>query len=190
MPTNHEAAVGLGCSLTRTEPVTVLADSAYGSGVFRTELDERGHVDRVKPAPAGSSRMGSPLTTSPSTTKTAPPLARTDLPGRSTAVDAAVFGAACANCPMRARCTRARRGKYLKVGPHDARQRAARRAARDPQWVAEYRQHRPMIERTIAWLTRGNRRLRYRGTVKNDHISAPPSSGAQPPQAGQPRPSP
>ena len=26
-----------------------------------------------------------------------------------------------------------------------------------------------MIERTIAWLTRGNRRLRYRGTAKNDH---------------------
>jgi len=24
-----------------------------------------------------------------------------------------------------------------------------------------------MIERTIAWLTRGNRRLRYRGTAKN-----------------------
>ena len=28
---------------------------------------------------------------------------------------------------------------------------------------------RPMIERTIAWLTRGNRRLRYRGVTKNDH---------------------
>ena len=26
-----------------------------------------------------------------------------------------------------------------------------------------------MIERTIAWLTRGNRRLRCRGTSKNDH---------------------
>jgi hypothetical protein len=25
------------------------------------------------------------------------------------------------------------------------------------------------VERTIAWLTRGNRRLRYRGVVKNDH---------------------
>ena len=26
-----------------------------------------------------------------------------------------------------------------------------------------------MVERTIAWLTRGNRRLRYRGVVNNDH---------------------
>ena len=46
---------------------------------------------------------------------------------------------------------------------------AARRAARDPDWLAEYRQHRPMVERTIAWLTRGNRRLRYRGIYTNDH---------------------
>jgi hypothetical protein len=52
---------------------------------------------------------------------------------------------------------------------HDARQRAARQAARDPQWLAEYRQHRPMVERTIAWLARGNRRVRYRGVTKNDH---------------------
>jgi Transposase DDE domain len=40
---------------------------------------------------------------------------------------------------------------------------------RDPDWLAEYRQRRPMVERTIAWLTRGNRRLRYRGVTKNDH---------------------
>jgi IS5 family transposase len=26
-----------------------------------------------------------------------------------------------------------------------------------------------MVERTIAWLTRGHRRLRYRGVIKNDH---------------------
>ena len=25
-----------------------------------------------------------------------------------------------------------------------------------------------MVERSIAWLTRGNRRLRYRGTTKNN----------------------
>ena len=26
-----------------------------------------------------------------------------------------------------------------------------------------------MVERSIAWLTRGNRRVRYRGIAKNDH---------------------
>ena len=25
-----------------------------------------------------------------------------------------------------------------------------------------------MVERSIAWIVRGNRRLRYRGTIKND----------------------
>ena len=43
----------------------------------------------------------------------------------------------------------------------------ARRAA-DPDFHAVYRQHRPMVERSIAWLTRGNRRLRYRGITKNN----------------------
>ena len=47
--------------------------------------------------------------------------------------------------------------------------RAARAAARTPQWQDEYRQHRPMVERSIAWLTRSNRKVRYRGTTKNDH---------------------
>ena len=26
-----------------------------------------------------------------------------------------------------------------------------------------------MVERAIAWLTRGNRKVRYRGVVRNDH---------------------
>jgi IS5 family transposase len=38
----------------------------------------------------------------------------------------------------------------------------------DPQARHAYRQHRPMVERSIAWLVRGNRRLRYRGITKND----------------------
>jgi hypothetical protein len=34
--------------------VRVLADPAYGSGEFRAELLERGHVDLVKPSPTRS----------------------------------------------------------------------------------------------------------------------------------------
>jgi IS5 family transposase len=167
---NHAAAVGLQLLGGEAEPVTVLADSAYGTGEFRAELAEHGHIDRVKPAPIP--RIGpNGFTVDNFTvdhdnhTATCPngltrPISHTGV---------ATFGVACANCPLRARCTRSRKGKQLKVGLHDARLRAARRAARDPNWLTDYRQHRPMIERTIAWLTRGNRRLRYRGTVKNDH---------------------
>jgi IS5 family transposase len=167
---NHEAAVGLGLLDGEDEPVTVLADSAYGSGQFRAELAERGHTDRVKPAPVPRT-IADGFTVDDFTvdhnnrTATCPngltrPVSRSGI---------ATFGVVCTGCPLRARCTRSRTGKQLKVGAHDARQRAARRAARDPQWLAEYRQHRPMVERTIAWLTRGNRKVRYRGVIKNDH---------------------
>ena len=167
---NHEATVGLELLAGEESPVTVLADSAYGSGDFRAELAERGHADRVKPAPvprniAGGFTVDDFTVDHAAGTATCPnglirTIARSGF---------ASFGAACAGCSLRARCTRSRKGKKLKVGAHDARQRAARQAARDPDWLAEYRQHRPMVERTIAWLTRGNRRLRYRGVTKNNH---------------------
>ena len=167
---NHEAAVGLALLESEDRPVTVLADSAYGAGEFRAELDRRGHIDRVKPAPnrrviPGGFTIDDFTVDHAGRTATCPsgltrPISRTGF---------ATFGVACTNCPLRTRCTRSRKGKKLKVGAHDARLRAARQSARDPHWLAEYRQHRPMIERTIAWLTRGNRRLRYRGIAKNNH---------------------
>ena len=167
---NHEPVVGVGLLAGEDGLVTVLADSAYGTGEFRTELAERGHVDRVKPAPVpriitGGVTVDDFTVDHAAGTATCP----NELTRTISRTGIVTFGAACAGCPLRARCTRRRDGKTLKVGPHDARLRAARRAARDPDWLAEYRQHRPMIERTIAWLTRGNRRLRYRGVIKNDH---------------------
>jgi IS5 family transposase len=70
---------------------------------------------------------------------------------------------------LRERCTTSATGKSLKIRLHDALQRAARAEARNPDWQNEYRQHRPMVERSIAWLVRGNRKVRYRGVAKNDH---------------------
>jgi hypothetical protein len=81
----------------------------------------------------------------------------------------ATFGVACRSCPLRARCTTSATGKSLKIRPHDALQRAARQRSRELNWLNEYRQHRPMVERTIAWLTRNNRKVRYRGVTRNEH---------------------
>jgi hypothetical protein len=51
--------------------------------------------------------------------------------------------------------------------PHHDLLVAARAHAESNEFTDTYR-HRPMVERTIAWLTRGtNRRLRYRGTERN-----------------------
>jgi DDE family transposase len=80
-----------------------------------------------------------------------------------------LLGVACRGCPLRQRCTTSISGRTLKVHIHDALQRVHRRRAEDPAWQADYRQHRPMVERSIAWLTaHGNRKLRYRGINKNN----------------------
>jgi hypothetical protein len=165
-----EARTGLDLLNGEAEPVRVLADSAYGSGDFRAELADRGHADLVKPAPTRAAVPGG-FTVDDFTvnhdarTVTCPAGTTRPISDRGNVK----FGAACTGCPLRAQCTRSRAGKSLKIRPHDARQRAARVLARDPDWQAEYRRYRPMIERTIAWLTaRGNRKLRYRGVARND----------------------
>jgi hypothetical protein len=167
---NREATVGLALLDGEDSPVTVLADSAYGAGYFRDELAGRGHTDRVKPAPARPAVPGG-FTSDDFTVDHAAGTATcpNGLTRKISRTGFVTFGVACAKCPLRSRCTRDRTGRSLRVGSHDARLRAARQAARDPDWLADYRQHRPMVERTIAWLARGNRRLRYRGVVKNDH---------------------
>jgi IS5 family transposase len=165
-----EARTGLDLLDREPDPVRVLADSAYGSGDFRAELAERGHVDLVKPAPTRAAVPGG-FTVDDFTvdhdarTATCPA-------GTTRAITPAgnaKFGAACTGCPQRAQCTRSRTGKTLKIRPHDARQRAARTLARDPDWQGEYRRYRPMVERGIAWLVAGgNRKVRYRGVARND----------------------
>jgi Transposase DDE domain/Transposase domain (DUF772) len=165
-----EASVGLDLLDGEPAPVTVLADSAYGSGEFRAELAGRGHTDRVKPAPTRAAVPGGFTVDDFSVdhaagTATCP----AGVTRRISRTGIATFQAACSSCPLRTRCTTSATGKSLKIRPHDALQRAARHAARDPDWQHEYRTHRPMVERSIAWLTRGNRKLRYRGVTKNDH---------------------
>ncbi len=76
---------------------------------------------------------------------------------------------ACAACPLAARCTTDRRGRTVKVGPHEAQLVRARAAGRDPAWKADYRANRPKVERRIAHLMRrrhGGRRARVRGRPK------------------------
>jgi hypothetical protein len=165
-----EAHTGLGLLDGEAESVRVLADSAYGSGQFRAELAKRGHVDLVKPIPArpvvaGGFTVDDFVVNHTNRTVTCPAgvtrtLSRTGL---------ATFKTVCRGCSLRDRCTTRALGRSLKVHPHDALLRAAREAARNPDWHNEYRQYRPMVERAIAWLTRGNRRVRYRGVAKNNH---------------------
>lgn len=168
-PDNHEAVIGLGLLAGEKTPVRVLGDSAYGTGEARSALAELKHVAVIKPIPL-----------------------RTPVPGGFTSDDftidfddrtvtcpanhtvtirpsgGAAFEKYCRSCPLASQCTTAKRGRKLTISEHEHHMRAARAAARTPQWQDEYRQHRPMVERSIAWLTRGNRKVRYRGVLKND----------------------
>ena len=151
-------------------PVQVLADSAYGTGDSLAAITDAGHEPLVKPwsskpAVPGGFDIDEFTVDETAGTATCPAgVTRTISPSR-----AVVFGVACRGCPFTSRCTTARDGRSLKLHTHDALQRQHRRRAQDPVWQADYRQHRPMVERSIAWLVAGgNRKLRYRGVTKND----------------------
>ena len=173
-PGVSEATIGV--ELLADEPVTdepvrlqVLADSAYGTGEMLAALADAGHEAIIKPRPIRPPVPGGftidEFTVDEAAGYATCPAGHTRPITRSRQV---VFGALCRGCPLRARCTTSRTGRSLKLRDHDALTRAHRRRAADPAFHALYRQHRPMVERSIAWLTRGNRRLRYRGTAKNN----------------------
>ncbi len=172
-PDTGDAAVGL--PLLAADPtigghVEVLGDSAYGTGPMLAGLAAAGHTALIKPWPIRSlipdgfstadfliDQTAGTLTCPAGHTVPLTPAKRT-----------AKFGDRCTGCPLRARCTTSARGRIVKIGEHDALQRAHRARAAAEDFQAAYRWHRPMIERSIAWITRDNRRVPYRGVPKND----------------------
>jgi len=169
-PEHCDAAVRIELLTDEPDPVQVLGDSAYGTGELLAAAAEAGHTAIIKPWPlrpavAGGFTLDEFTVDETAGTVTCPnqvtrPITRTR---------AVAFGAACRGCPLRARCTSSARGRKLALHPHDALQRAHRARARDPEFQAIYRQHRPMVERSISWLVAGrNRRLRFVGTRRND----------------------
>jgi hypothetical protein len=147
----------------------VLGDSAYGSGEALSGLQNAGHTPIIKPLPLRPAVEGGFTAEDFSVdedagTVTCPNgLTRTMSKNRTV-----TFGAACRECPLRARCTTAKTGRSLLIHVHDKLQRTHRETAKDPDFQSVYRRHRPMVERSIAWLTRGNRRVPYRGVTKNN----------------------
>ncbi|ABM11397.1 transposase, IS4 family [Mycolicibacterium vanbaalenii PYR-1] len=169
-PDNHEAVIGLALLADEHTPVRVLGDSAYGTGDARAALAELKHVAVIKPLPLrvpvpGGFTSDDFIIDFDARTVTCP-AEHTVAIGRT---GGAGFEKHCRSCPLRQQCTTAKRGRKLTISEHEPHLRAARAVARTPEWQNEYRQHRPMVERSIAWLARGNRKVRYRGVTKNDH---------------------
>lgn len=152
------------------EPVQVLGDSAYGTGEALAAITGAGHVPLVKPwvlrsAVVGGFTIDDFAVDLVAGTATCPNGLTRQITERRTVT----FGVGCTGCPLRAKCTTAARGRKLALHEHHQLQREHRQRAQDPAWQDDYRQHRPMVERSIAWLVAGgNRKVRYRGVEKNN----------------------
>jgi hypothetical protein len=149
----------------------VYGDSHYGSGQARADYQEAGHDTVIKPMPLrpavpGGFTLDDFILDEEQGTVTCPAgHTRTMSSKRSV-----TFGAICAACPLRSKCTTAKDGRSLDIHPHEHLLRAARAQARTPGFRQAY-PTRAVIERIIAWTAtcHGRRiRLRYLGAAKNN----------------------
>lgn len=173
---NSDAAMGADLLTADTtlaaasqETVEVLGDSAYGTGEMLAHLNKVGYSPVIKPWPTrpaveGGFTIDDFTYDADAATLTCPNGVTRALSPKRTVT----FGVACRGCPLAQRCTTSRTGRTVHVHEHEALQRAHRQRATSHEFQIVYRTHRPMVERSIAWLTRGNRRVPYRGVAKNN----------------------
>nr|WP_069167994.1 IS1182 family transposase [Nocardia altamirensis] len=171
---NHEAVIAARLLDDEDGPRQVLGDSAYSTADLREEITNRGHTALIKPPPLrppveNGYTVDDFTVDEDSGTATCP----NDVTRRITAGRTVSFGKACTGCPLRPRCTTSKQGRTLHLHRHDTLLRSARRDWRTDQQLRDtYRQHRPMVERSIAWLIGPKsrcRKLRYRGVTTNNH---------------------
>lgn len=152
--------------------LSVYGDSAYGSGELVNRLEQAGAQVNCKVQP--------PVSPGGRFSKDAFSI---DLNGGTVSCPAgnttslrpfgdgqiAKFAAACAGCPLAERCTSAKEGRTIYVGPYEQQLARARQRQSDPAWKADYKATRPKVERKISHLMRrrhGGRRARVRGKPK------------------------
>jgi hypothetical protein len=66
----------------------------------------------------------------------------------------ATFAPHCNSCPLRLRCTVARKGRSITIHRHEALLQAARAEQATPEWIERYRADRPIVERKMAHFAR------------------------------------
>jgi hypothetical protein len=157
--------------LTGEQPgLEVLGDSAYGGGETRAALRAAERVQTIKPIPLSSAVPGGftihDFQIDQQAGTVACPAGYT---APITSSSQASFARWCQRCPLRGRCTTARRGRTIRIHPHEDELRAARRRATTRSFQQSYRRWRPIVERSLAWLVAdGCRRVPYRGIQRND----------------------
>jgi IS5 family transposase len=171
---NSDANIGAGLvvadpTIAKDGSVEVLGDSAYATGDMLHTLHGKKWTPLLKPWPLKPAVPGGftidDFTHNPdAATLTCPAGVTRGLSPKNNVT----FGVACRGCLLADRCTTSASGRSVLVHVHDQLQREHRKRAADEDFQATYRQHRPMVERSIAWLTRGARRVPYRGIEKNN----------------------
>jgi hypothetical protein len=152
--------------------LTVYGDAAYGTGELLTDFAATGVVSRCKvqsPTAAGGRFTKDAFTIDLSRREVTCPAGQTTPLRRAKPGAMAYFGPACASCPLASRCTNAKGGRTIYVGPYEQQLADARARQTDPDWVADYKATRPKVERKIGHLMRrrhGGRRARVRGRAK------------------------
>jgi hypothetical protein len=169
VPADPPAADGASAN---QEPLTVYGDAAYGAGAVLDLLDEAGAVRRCKVQPpvaaAGQFAKDAFTIELERATVTCPAGQKVPLSPHGDGFIAR-FGSACATCPLAERCTTAKTGRTISVGPYEAQLTAARAQQAGPAWQGDYRATRPKVERKIGHLMRrrhGGRCARVRGQPK------------------------
>ncbi len=169
------AGTGDGMRAGAPQPPAVYGDAAYGAGDLLERVEEAGLYCGIKVQPPAGVKDHFPKDrfTIDLDGKTVTCPAGITVPirasGRDRHAGEAKFGAACRTCPLAARCTTAKAGRTIAIGPHEARLAAARQAQAAPAWRADYRATRPKVERKIGHLMRrrhGGRRARVCSQLK------------------------
>lgn len=174
VPSAADAGDGRDDVDSSEDPLTVYGDAAYGRGESLEDFADAGLQNMCKvPNPSAAiglfskdefaiNQEGGTVTCPAGQTAVLKPA------GKSKGMKAR-FGSVRASCPLAAACTKARDGRTIRVGPHEARLAYERARQRDRQWVADYRATRPKVERKIGHLMKrkhGGRRARMRGQTK------------------------
>ncbi|HUO40560.1 MAG TPA: transposase [Mycobacterium sp.] len=170
-----EPATGIGAddssgSATDSESkyFEVYGDSAYADGATLDEQTARGHDMRTKVPPVRNANGYSKdrFTIDMAAGTVTCPAEHTVAIRAGLRYRVARFGVLCGSCPLRAECTKSRRGRVISIHPQEAALQHAKARQQDPAWQQDYRANRPIVERKISHFTRrpwGGRKARCRG---------------------------
>ena len=147
----------------------MLGDSAYGTGELLDKINKAGWEATIKPYPLrppveGGFTLDDFAYDEQAGTVTCP----NQVTRRLSKTRIATFKSACRNCPLRKQCTTSATGRSVKLSGFEQVRRDHRQRSKEPEFQQVYRAKRPLVERSIAWLVRGNRRVPYRGVTKNN----------------------